>query len=222
MAETGLNFLYDRVLYWVRQGRIIPPEAPITRPSTFKSKSNASTVKETPVKKPKENKAKEAMPPSSWFRYLDKKKAAEATSRKANPLQFLHILEGHKVPLRGNADVQRPIIRRPKLENTLNVKRRRNNTLKDNLSQHHTSSDSDSGLNISFSTFKGHSDENLKSDSSAKHTRKDPKEDVPSTRNSLKPPTLITTKSMNSRDRRRQEPIIPYINKTVEDIEIGK
>jgi hypothetical protein len=32
MAENGLNFLYDRVLYWVRQGRILPPEAPILPP----------------------------------------------------------------------------------------------------------------------------------------------------------------------------------------------
>ncbi|XP_060070135.1 outer dynein arm-docking complex subunit 4-like [Ylistrum balloti] len=229
MAETGLNFLYDRVLYWVRQGRIIPPEAPTTRPSTYKSQSNSSTVKEKSAKTYKEskgNKEKDPMPPGSWFRYLDKKKAAEANTRKANPPQFLHILEGQKVHLRDTVDPQRsqrPVIRRPKQENTLKRKKIRNNTLKDNLSQHHTSSDSDSGLNISFSTYKGHSDLDLKSNGSARRVCPDVMEERQSPQNTLKPPNANTDMSKHNRGRRRirKEPIVCYIDKVMEDIEFA-
>ncbi|XP_021376018.1 tetratricopeptide repeat protein 25-like isoform X2 [Mizuhopecten yessoensis] len=229
MAETGLNFLYDRVLYWVRQGRIIPPEAPGTRPSTLKSTSNASTVKakSTKIHKDgKETKEKDPMPPGSWFRYLDKKKAAEANSRKANPPQFVHVLEGQKVQLKDTLDPQRsqrPIIRRPRQENNLKVKRGRNNTLKDNLSQHHTSSDSDSGLNISFSTYKGHSEIDLKSNGSARRRSQDVTEETMTPTNTLKLPYVNTDMSKYNRGRRRirREPIISYINKVMEDVEFA-
>lgn len=219
MAETGLNFLYDRVLYWVRQGRIIPPEAPNTRPSTIKSQSSTVKMKTTKQHKDsKDTREKDPKPPGSWFRYLDKKKAAEANTRKANPHQFLHVLEGQKVQLKDSVDTlrpQRPMIRRPKQENTLKAKRKRNNTTK----ELHPSSDSDSGLNISFSTYKGNSDLDLKSNGSARYQDFTAEPQTPS--NTLKLPNTDMSKYSRGRRRIRREPIVSYINKVMEDIEFA-
>ena len=183
MAENGLDFLYDRVLYWVRQGRIIPPEAPIlqlskpTLPDMSKKKNNKgfnnghfpkissrsdkTTIGEHRPKYLRKLENDLGMQPSSWFRYLEKKKAAEVTSRKTNQKEFLHVLEGQKIDFKDNAEnVGRTsptrAMKNTKEEKKDSKKKKKSKQTKDkdNIS----SSDADSGLNISFATYKQPSD----------------------------------------------------------------
>ncbi|KAK3106467.1 hypothetical protein FSP39_020556 [Pinctada imbricata] len=115
MAENGLDFLYDRVLYWVRQGRIIPPEAPILPPpkttenlpkilSPRSEESGGKSIKEHRPRLLRKLDNDSGMQPSSWFRYLERKKVAEVSSRKVHQSKFLHVLEGQKLDLRDNAN----------------------------------------------------------------------------------------------------------------------
>lgn len=245
MAENGLDFLYDRVLYWVRQGRIIPPEAPsnptaeksshheshsmlpnITSPRSDSSRGTKTSNKPILTRKQlllNEDKAQ----PKSWFRYLERKKQAELSSRKNNQTRFLHVLEGQRLQLKENLENRKPLtplkpnkppIKEKKLKKTGRKSKERD--------KDHNASDTDSGLNISFSTYRQPSD--LYRD----HSLEDTSTFYPIKEESPLPLKVVpfhnsrlpgfSKKDRSSQEAAKREQIQIYIAKELEEIEIGE
>ena len=244
MAENGLDFLYDRVLYWVRQGRIIPPEAPsnpeekpphhesqsilpsINSPRSDSSRDTRVSTKMKVSRKQmlmNEDKAQ----PKSWFRYLEKKKAAEMSTRKNNQTRFLHVLEGQRLQLKENLENRKPLTpikqTKPQIRDRKSKKtgRKSKDSFKD-----HNASDTDSGLNISFSTYRQPSDlfhdQHSLDDNTTIHTIKE-ESPLP-----LKVVSLHNSrvhgrskKDRSSQEAAKREQIQMYIVKELDEIEIG-
>jgi len=235
MAEKGLNFLYDRVLYWVRQGRILPPEAPILpppqpSPSRLPEKRTSPRSDTSSVSKPSvdgrsnkfdSRKKDGGNQPTSWFRYLEQKKVSNVSTRKSNQLKFLTVLEGQKMELKENSEPKKPLSPlRPAPPKTEKPSIKRGRKRKGARSSDKDNSDTDSGLNISFTTYRGNSDgENHMSFEEIEPI----KEESPSPR---KMPQKKLMKYMK-KDRKekvahRREQLIHFVTKEIEDIELGK
>ena len=235
MAENGLNFLYDRVLYWVRQGRILPPEAPILpppqpSPSRLPEKRTSPRSDTSSGSKPSvdgrsnkfdSRKKDGGNQPTSWFRYLEQKKVSNVSTRKSNQLKFLTVLEGQKMELKENSELKKPLSPlRPAPPKTEKPSIKRGRKRKGARSSDKDNSDTDSGLNISFTTYRGNSDgENHMSFEEIEPI----KEESPSPR---KMPQKKLMKYMK-KDRKekvahRREQLIHFVTKEIEDIELGK
>lgn len=243
--DNGINFLYDRVLYWVRQGRIIPPEAPDSRLNTAKSISGKSSGISRDSRSYKGDKERNNMDirenaikyPAKTFRHMDKVKASEPSVHKFQQPHFLHVLTGKGIQPRDSFELRKPLspIRKP-AETTRRITRdqylrRQRRTSRDSVTLNVTS-DTDSGLNTSFNTSShtvGHSDnEQPSKESSMVHTPipgQSAKSSTQLHRNNLKPPSNVQKhrfKDRNTRWEIRKESILSYITKSLEDIEYGK
>lgn len=238
MAENGLNFLYDRVLYWVRQGRILPPEAPILPPppqptppkllekrTSPRSNSSCGSHPSYDNKSTKSDARRHegAKQPMSWFRYLEQKKVNHVSNRKtSNQAKFLTVLEGQKMELIENPENNRKPLSplRPTPPKTEKPSIRRGRKRKGARSSDKENSDTDSGLNISFSTYRGNSD----LDNHMSFEEIEPiKEESPSPRKmSQKKLMKYMKKDKKDKTVNRRQQLIHFANKEIEDIEIGK
>lgn len=243
MAENGLDFLYDRVLYWVRQGRIIPPEAPsdpAEKPTQHDSNNmlpninspRSDSSRDTKVNtKPKVSRKQmllneDKTQPKSWFRYLEKKKAAENSTRKNNQTRFLHVLEGQRLQLKENLENRKPLTpikqTKPQIRDRKLKKTGRKSKDRD---RDQSVSDTESCLN-SFSTYRQPSDlyhdHHSLEDTSAFHTIKEesplPLRVVPLQNSRVHG---WSKKDRSSQEAAKREQIQIYITKELEDIEIG-
>lgn len=244
MAENGLDFLYDRVLYWVRQGRIIPPEAPsdpAEKPTQHDSNNmlpninspRSDSSRDTKVNtKPKVSRKQmllneDKTQPKSWFRYLEKKKAAENSTRKNNQTRFLHVLEGQRLQLKENLENRKPLTpikqTKPQIRDRKLKKTGRKSKDRD---RDQSVSDTESCLNISFSTYRQPSDlyhdHHSLEDTSAFHTIKEesplPLRVVPLQNSRVHG---WSKKDRSSQEAAKREQIQIYITKELEDIEIA-
>ena len=165
--------------------------------------------------------------PKSWFRYLEKKKAAEMSTRKNNQTRFLHVLEGQRLQLKENLENRKPLTpikqTKPQIRDRKSKKtgRKSKDSFKD-----HNASDTDSGLNISFSTYRQPSDlfhdQHSLDDNTTIHTIKE-ESPLP-----LKVVSLHNSrvhgrskKDRSSQEAAKREQIQMYIVKELDEIEIG-
>ncbi|VDI18654.1 Hypothetical predicted protein [Mytilus galloprovincialis] len=238
MAENGLNFLYDRVLYWVRQGRILPPEAPILPPppqpkpsklldkrTSPRSDTSSGSRPSVDAKSSKSDTRKSEVgvkQPASWFRYLEQKKVAKVSNRKTNNQgRFLTVLEGQKMELIENNENKKSLSPlRPTPPKTEKPTLKRGRKRKGARSSDKENSDTDSGLNISFTTYRGNSDygENHMSFEDIEPI----KEESPSPRKmSSKRLVKYMKKDKKEKQAQRRQQMIHFVNKEIEDIEIA-
>ncbi|XP_061171291.1 outer dynein arm-docking complex subunit 4-like [Saccostrea echinata] len=241
MAENGLDFLYDRVLYWVRQGRIIPPEAPSNPAEKSSNHDNQSML--PGLTSPRSDSSTRTNPkpklsrkhllmnedktqPKSWFRYLERKKASELTARKNNQTRFLHVLEGQRLQLKENLENRKPLTPIKQTKPQIKEKKVKKTGRKSKDShKDHNASDTDSGLNISFSTYRQpsdlHQDHSLEDTSTFYPIKEEsplPLKVVPLHNSRLQ---SLHKKDRSSQEAAKREQIQIYIAKELEEIEIA-
>ncbi|WAR06390.1 TTC25-like protein [Mya arenaria] len=120
-AKNGLNFLYDKVLTWVRKGEQVPVTQPTTLPretktsARRKSMAHGSSVESLLEEQEKENEARlkkrsrrkgQSKAPHTWYNFLENRKLEEAQERKNARNKFLHVVEGHKISPKEQANLE--------------------------------------------------------------------------------------------------------------------
>ncbi|KAK3577960.1 hypothetical protein CHS0354_020799 [Potamilus streckersoni] len=167
LGEKGLNFLYDRVSYWVEEGHIVPPAEKPAPPRERKGSSakkekysskeslleESENVENTPPKKTKRKKP--STNNHTFFRYLEQKKAQEAQDRKENNHVFLHVVEGQKISPRDHSDLD------TKRSNSKEKQETTKKGRKVTLSKENKDFGSKESINLTFKTYRVPSDLDL-------------------------------------------------------------
>lgn len=225
IAEDGLTFLYDRVLYWVRQGQM-PPTTPQVEPTrTINpaiSPEMRSNVSDPNTKGKKKEIDKDQMQPTSWFRYLERRKAAEAAERKANKHKFITVVEGQKIPLPEGSDHGRKILEPIKPKDKKSRLDRKSKRSKRDKDGNDTIETSDSTLNFSFSSHKVSSDFEDMTSRKVRRVRTETVEQEKAPKKKLWKYMKKDSRPAVTPELSRREMIENYITREMEDIEIGE
>lgn len=233
LAEKGLNFLYDRVLFWVRQENGIPLDTKITlaesiekqltgrqvtQPTKFDSGlhvyGNSIPLSGIPqedlfVQKPMET------------RKLSTKKDKIQSIRTCNT-GFSDVLSGQKVEIMCNGNKKKSGIKPPLSvygqQQADNVLIRKDVRTTKELDNSNNLSDNDSGINLSFSTCRENSDPDQLDSIQIRTIQEEYLTPIQSPDKKI----LKQRKNIERRVRLRNDSMSEYIATSLEAIEAGK